>query len=171
MFSGLYKPHCYKNVYDIENHGHPNQKFCNFLTYHHLSISEFSSSMFYLIVAASVRSVLVQFSSFPLVLATLFPHFHGLKIFGTKRTAIHNLNNAYYLETSDPDYKPYLISEPYPEKEAREKVIHSFINSILDKSKIPIVPQQDVYDVMSVCFAAEEAMDTGKTVKIEYLKQ
>ena len=44
------------------------------------------------------------------------------------------------------------------------------MDSILDDSVVPLVPQQDVYDVMSVCFAAEEAMNTGKTEIIKYLK-
>jgi predicted dehydrogenase len=97
------------------------------------------------------------------------PHFHDLKIFGTKQTAISNLNEAYYLQNGKFNFKQLPIHEPYPEKEAREKVIHSFIDSILDSSLTPLVPQQDVYDVMSVCFAAEEAMNTGKSVIIEYL--
>ena len=43
----------------------------------------------------------------------------------------------------------------------------NFVDSILDQSITPIVPQQDVYDVMSVCFAAEEAMNTGKNTIIK----
>ena len=97
------------------------------------------------------------------------PHFHGLKIFGNERTAIHNMTGAYYLDTSKPDSETIPIAEPYPEKEHREKVIHSFVDSILDPSLTPIVPQQDVYDAMSVCFAAEEAMNTGQTVTIDYI--
>ena len=96
------------------------------------------------------------------------PHFHGLKIFGTKQTAISNLTEAYSLDTSAINFKAVPITEPYPEKEVREKVIHTFVDSILDSSITPIVPQQDVYDVMSVCFAAEEAMNTGKSINIEY---
>ena len=98
------------------------------------------------------------------------PHFHSLKIFGTERTAIHNLAGAYYLDSSEPDSDPIPVPEPYPEKETREKVIHSFVDSILDPSITPLVSQEDVYDVMSVCFAAEQAMNTGKTMKIEYLE-
>ena len=97
------------------------------------------------------------------------PHFHGLKIFGTKQTAISNLTEAYYLHTSEINSEPVPITEPYPEKEVREKVIHSFVDSILDPSITPIVPLQDVYDVMSVCFAAEEAMNTGNSISIKYL--
>jgi len=100
---------------------------------------------------------------------SVYPHFHGLKIFGTAQTAIHDLIGAYYLDSSDPDSEPIPIAEPYPDKEAREKVIHSFVDSILDESVIPLVPQQDVYDVMSVCFAAEESMDNGDEIEIKYL--
>ena len=96
------------------------------------------------------------------------PHFHGLKIFGTERTAIHNLTEAYYLNSCIPGSKKISITESYPEKEAREKVIHSFVDSILDHSIDPIVTDSDVYDVMSVCFAAEEAMNTGNTIKVNY---
>jgi len=97
------------------------------------------------------------------------PHFHGLKIFGTDQTAIQNRDGAFYLNSSEPNSVPILITEPYPEKKAREKVIHSFVDSILDSSLTPLVPQQDVYDVMSVCFAAEEAMNTGNTIQVNYL--
>ena len=97
------------------------------------------------------------------------PHFHDLKIFGTKQTAISNLNEAYLLQSSEMNSKQVPIIEPYPQKEAREKIIHSFVDSIIDSSIMPVVLQQDVYDVMSVCFAAEEAMNTGKSIIIEYL--
>jgi predicted dehydrogenase len=97
------------------------------------------------------------------------PHFHGLKIFGTKQTAISNLNEAYFLQSSEMNSKQMTIAEPYPEKEAREKIIHSFVDFILDPSRKPLVSHQDVYDVMTVCFAAEEAMNTGKSIIIEYL--
>jgi len=97
------------------------------------------------------------------------PHYHGLKVFGTKRTAIHNLDGSAYLTSSEPDSEPIPIDDPYPEKEARQKIIHSFVDSILDHTIAPIVTDNDVYDVMSVCFAAEEAMNTGNTVEVNYL--
>ena len=34
--------------------------------------------------------------------------------------------------SSEINFEPVPITEPYPEKEAREKVIHSFVDSILD---------------------------------------
>ena len=130
------------------------------------------------------RGTKLQFNSFAVILlkfdngtiakisgngGCVHPHFHGLKIYGSERTAIHNLTGAYYLNSSEPNSKPITISEPYPGKEAREQIIHSFVDSILDPSVSPLVPEQDVYDVMSICFAAEEAMRTGKSISIEYL--
>ena len=97
------------------------------------------------------------------------PHFHGLKIFGTDLTAIQNRNGAFYLNSTEPDSKSVPIIEPYPEKESRYEVIHSFGDYILNSSKTPIVPEEDVYDVMSVCFAAEEAMETSSTIKVNYI--
>jgi len=130
------------------------------------------------------RGTNLQFNSFAVILlkfdngtiakisgngGCVYPHFHGLKIYGSERTAIHNLTGAYYLNSSEPNSKPITISDPYPDKKAREKIIHSFVDSILDPSVSPLVPEQDVYDVMSICFAAEEAMKTGKSISIEYL--
>ena len=46
---------------------------------------------------------------------------------------------------------------------------NSFGDYILNSSKTPIVPEEDVYDVMSVCFAAEEAMETSSTIKVNYI--
>ena len=97
------------------------------------------------------------------------PHFHDLKIFGTQKTAISNISEALSLHSVEGNFERVPITEPYPEKEAREKLIHSFVDSILDPLIQSIVPQQDVYDVMSVCFAAEEAMNSGKNTFIKYL--
>ena len=64
-------------------------------------------------------------------------------------------------------YESIPITEPYPQKEAREKVMHSFVDSKLDDSLMSLVPQQD--DVTSVCFAVEESMNTGQSISIKYL--
>jgi len=82
---------------------------------------------------------------------------------------IQNIEGANYFDSSNPDTVSIPVMEPYPEKETRQKVIHSFIDSILDSSITPTVSEQDVYDVMSVCFAAEEARNTGQSVIIEYI--
>ena len=122
----------------------------------------------------SFAVLLLQFNSGLIAKITgnggcVHPHFHGLKIFGTEQTAVHNYGGAYYLNSSDPEADLRAISEPYPEKEAREKLIHNFIDHIVEPSQASLVPQQDVFDIMSVCFAAEEAMKAGQKIAIEYL--
>ena len=56
-----------------------------------------------------------------------------------------------------------------PAKEERAKVITTFVNSILNNNISPIVPANDVFDVMSVCFAAEKAMNNSTNVKVNYI--
>ena len=82
---------------------------------------------------------------------------------------IQHIDGAYYFDSSDSEARSTTITEPYPEKETRQTVIHSFIDSILDSSIHPVVDDQAVYDIMSVCFAAEEAMNSGSSVNIKYL--
>jgi len=96
------------------------------------------------------------------------PHHHGLKIFGTQLTAIQNISDAYFIESSDENMLSNSIKEPYPAKDQRHNILTSYIDSIIDTSKSPIITQKDVFDVMSVCFASEEAMETGKTVSVNY---
>jgi len=119
--------------------------------------------------------ILLEFQNGTIVKLTgnggcVHPHFHGIKIFGNELTCIHNLQEAYYLDSADSNSSPVEILEPYPEKDSRKNLIHSFVNHILDDSNLPIVSEKDVYDVMSVCFAAEEAVKKGEKIDVNYYK-
>ena len=96
------------------------------------------------------------------------PHYHSMKVFGTKKTFVQNLESSIWIDSSENNMIPKKILEPYPAKELRGEVITSFIDHILDESIDPIVTKKEVFDVMSVCFASEEAMETGKTVSVNY---
>ena len=56
----------------------------------------------------------------------------------------------------------------YPAKTKRSEVLVSFIES-LNTNKNVLVTAEEVFDTMSVCFAAEEANKGGQIVNIEYL--
>ena len=99
----------------------------------------------------------------------VYPHFHRLAVFGTKKTAIHDITGAKWLETSDPDVELRDIVEGYPAKEKRGNVIATFVDSIINDKASPIVPANDVFDAMSVCFAAEKAINKSCAVKINYI--
>ena len=100
--------------------------------------------------------------------ACVHPHFHRLVVCGSEKTAIHDITGAKWLETSDPDAELRDIVEDYPAKENRNKVITSFVDHIINDHEPPIVPANDVFDVMSVCFAAERSIKEAKPIEIEY---
>tara|TARA_Y100000816_G_C26105316_1_gene587126 strand:- start:2477 stop:3478 length:1002 start_codon:yes stop_codon:yes gene_type:complete len=121
----------------------------------------------------SFAVVLLEFPNGTIVKLTgnggcIHPHFHGLKVFGNNLTAIHNLKEAYYLSSSENNENSIKLTEPYPEKNSRVNLINSFIDSIIDNSKKPLVSEEETYNLMSVCFSAEEAMKTGRKVKVRY---
>jgi len=96
------------------------------------------------------------------------PHFHGLKIFGTNSTAVHELNSAYSIGRLGNEYPIKEIKGSYPAKESRSNVIKSFVDYILDTSSEPVVSEKSLFDVMSICFSAEDALQSGQTEKIIY---
>ena len=61
------------------------------------------------------------------------------------------------------------IAEEYPGKANRGDVIKTFINSIFNRNIKPLVSTDDIFNTMSVCFAAEKAMHTNSNVKVEYI--
>ena len=97
------------------------------------------------------------------------PHFHALKIFGKKSTFIHDYTNTLWIDTSDINQKYRHESASYPEKKLRGQSLISFVNSLSNKEQKVLVSKDDIFNVMSICLAAEEAVNSGDTVTIKYL--
>lgn len=97
------------------------------------------------------------------------PHFHSLKVFGTKRSFIHESTGTVWVETSDPDQAFRVENAAYPAKERRSQALESFVDSLLGPETTPLVSEEDVFDVMSVCLAAELSKDSEQKVRIEYI--
>jgi predicted dehydrogenase len=97
------------------------------------------------------------------------PHFHSLRVFGTDSTFLHETTGTVWVDSSDPSrpYRPE--SAAYPAKEHRGQCLESFIQALRQTEHPPLVPQEDVFAAMSVCLAAEQAVQTGRVVEIEYL--
>ncbi|MBA7490677.1 Myo-inositol 2-dehydrogenase [subsurface metagenome] len=94
------------------------------------------------------------------------PHFHALKIYGTKSTFINNYQDADWYKTAE--HKDRIsINDDYPGVE-KAALIPDFIDSILNNKK-PYVSEQDVFKTMSVCFATYESLISGHPTKVEYL--
>ncbi len=96
------------------------------------------------------------------------PHFHNLKIFGSEKTAVHNYYDSYYLNRLSSGFKKADIDNILSKNGSKNKVISSFIDSIIRPGIKPIVQQNDIFNVMNVCIAAEESIKINKPVNIEY---
>ena len=99
----------------------------------------------------------------------IHPHCHDLRVYGTKKTFINGIAGGVWINSSDPDVLPVDIAEEYPGKANRGDVIKTFINSIFNRNIKPLVSTDDIFNTMSVCFAAEKAMHTNSNVKVEYI--
>jgi predicted dehydrogenase len=98
------------------------------------------------------------------------PHFHEFKIFQKNQTFISNLNGQLEIKRAIGNhYKITTKKYEYPDKKNRKKLIHKFIDTILDKTK-PLMSQKSIFDVMTACFYADLSEKKGKELKIDYLK-
>ena len=102
----------------------------------------------------------------------VYHHFHSLKIFGSKKTFIHDYKNSFIIkDRAKPKIEKLNSNEKkYPAKKERPNVLNSFLTSILKRKNKQLVHSKEVFDVMSICFAAEKSMNSGKKIKIKYLK-
>lgn len=97
----------------------------------------------------------------------MVPHFHGLTIYGTKGTYINGVRDAQLYHSRDPDQPPRTITTKYPGVHKGD-LAYDFVESIVS-GRVPLVTMEDVFRVMSVCFAIEQARDRGGAVEVEYI--
>lgn len=97
------------------------------------------------------------------------PHFHRLTVFGTKKSFLHEISSGIWMESASPEAERFEVKEEYPGFGERGKIITTFIDCILDKEAKAIVPTEDVFSTISVCFAAEKAVQEEKSIRIEYI--
>ncbi len=97
------------------------------------------------------------------------PHFHRVAVYGTKQTFLNESKGGQLIRSREPSVQAEDLSDGYPGKD-KNMVIHSFVDSIINNDvRAAIVPSDDVFDVMSICFAAEESIQNNKTVSIDYI--
>ncbi len=96
------------------------------------------------------------------------PHFHALRIYGTKATFFNGLEYATLFESRDPVKKGKKITTPYPGVE-KGGLIFSFVESILNRSSAEVTVD-DIFKAMSVCFAIEKATtNQSDSVMVSYI--
>ena len=97
------------------------------------------------------------------------PHFHDLRVYGSKKTFVNGLAGGSWINSSAPEVLPVGIVDEYPGKANRGDIIKTFIDSIRNRNIQPLVNTDDIFNTMSVCFAAEKAMHTNTNIKVEYI--
>ncbi len=98
--------------------------------------------------------------------AGVYEHFHEVKIFNKNETIVNSRFGAYQYTTNNIKK----IKLPYPDKKNRYKFIQNFLKSIINKKLKPFLNHKEQIDLMSICFAAEKSLETGKEIRINYLK-
>jgi predicted dehydrogenase len=96
--------------------------------------------------------------------AIVHPHFHALKVCGTKGTFVNRLGDAELWTASGDDARPEPVPTPYPGMRKGD-LLYSFVESIVSGVKA-VVPGEDVFETMAVLFAIEEAAAAGERVPV-----
>lgn len=99
--------------------------------------------------------------------ACMFPHFHCVAVYGTKATFVNDLPDARLYTSRDPSVIYQKIRTPYKGADKGE-ILSSFIDSIVGIRE-QNVSSEEVFKVMSICFAIEKAIKTGQIVTVDYI--
>lgn len=99
--------------------------------------------------------------------ACVYPHYHALKLYGTKATFVNDRETAALIESRDPATPAREISSAYPAPD-KSALIRNFVDVIRGDAD-PLVNPDAVFQAMSVCFAIQKAVQNGGSVVVEYL--
>ena len=95
------------------------------------------------------------------------PHFHSLSIYGTKASFVNDVEFGKLYHSRDKDVMPEKITLAYPGVQKGD-LIYNFIDAIINNSEL-YVSEEDIFSVMSVCFAIEQSVNLNKKVAVSYI--
>ena len=96
------------------------------------------------------------------------PHFHNIKIYGTKGTFSHGLKGTFISSSRDPEAPLEKLKIPYPGCNKGD-LIASFIDSIKGR-KNQAVTKDDLFNTLSICLAIDQSYQSSTSMAIDYLK-
>ena len=91
------------------------------------------------------------------------PHYHSVKVFGTKSTFINGKETGTLHNSRSPDHVPQVIDTDYPGCKKGD-LLKSFINEI-ESSSLPAYTLEDIFETLAVCFAVEQSV--SQKIKID----
>ena len=89
------------------------------------------------------------------------------KIYSKDKTLFHTRDGSYILKKNKKLFSNNL-SHAYPDKKNRKKVIRNFIDSIKNSNVKKIISHKEIFDLMSICFAADKSLKLNREIKINY---
>lgn len=96
----------------------------------------------------------------------VYPHFHRLSVYGTDATFENRTPDGLFYRSRDSS-PPKAVTAAYPGYHKAD-LIPSFVDSILDGTPAE-VGTEDVFDTLSVCFAIDQALQTGRPTRVDYI--
>lgn len=96
------------------------------------------------------------------------PHYHSVKVFGTKATFINGKESAKIYDSRSPQEAPHIIHTDYPGC-GKGDLLNSFIDEIKSNST-PAYTIEDIFETMAVCFAVEKSVKTGASVALNDIR-
>jgi len=100
-------------------------------------------------------------------LGSVTPHYHELNVYGTKATFMNNFGRPLFFSSDDPSREPEVLTQEYPGVH-KGALIYNFIESIVSGEKLEICVE-DIFAAMSICFAINQSLESGKKVKVKYI--
>ena len=99
--------------------------------------------------------------------ASVTPHHHILSIYGTKSTFFYNNKEIKFYKSRD-DLNIKNKNSKFSNKQKSE-ILNSFIDSVYYQKDLKIVHENEIINLMSVCFAVEKSLKTKKWEKVKYI--
>ncbi len=96
----------------------------------------------------------------------VYPHFHKLNLYGTKKTFENYLNKGIFFNKRD---KNKFISIKSVYKTKKSLLLNEFINSVRKGLKRQYYIN-NAFNALSVCFSIDKSFKQNKSIKINYLK-
>jgi predicted dehydrogenase len=99
--------------------------------------------------------------------ASVTPHHHILSVYGTRSTFFYNNKEIKSYKSRD-DLILKNKKSKFSNKQKSE-ILNSFINSVYYQKDLKIVHENEIINLMSVCFAIEKSLKTKKWEKVKYI--